>query len=34
MSDYLRITLNARLAKMNERGASAVEYGSSPGSRR
>ena len=27
MLDYLRITLNARLAKMDERGASAVEYG-------
>jgi pilus assembly protein Flp/PilA len=27
MSDYLRIMLNARLAKMDERGASAVEYG-------
>jgi pilus assembly protein Flp/PilA len=25
--DYLRILLNARLAKMDERGASAVEYG-------
>ena len=25
--DYLRIMLNARLAKMDERGASAVEYG-------
>ena len=25
--DYLRIKLNARLAKMDERGASAVEYG-------
>ncbi len=27
MLDYLRILLNARLAKMSERGASAVEYG-------
>ena len=27
MLDYLRIMLNARLAKMDERGASAVEYG-------
>ncbi|UDY22529.1 Flp family type IVb pilin [Nocardioides sp. Kera G14] len=27
MVDYLRILLNARLAKMEERGASAVEYG-------
>ena len=27
MLDYLRIILNARLAKMDERGASAVEYG-------
>jgi pilus assembly protein Flp/PilA len=27
MIDYLRILLNARTAKMNERGASAVEYG-------
>ncbi len=27
MVDYLRIVLNARLAKMEERGASAVEYG-------
>ena len=27
MLDYLRIALNARLAKMDERGASAVEYG-------
>ena len=26
MLDYLRIMLNARLAKMDERGASAVEY--------
>ena len=25
--DYLRILLNARIAKMDERGASAVEYG-------
>jgi pilus assembly protein Flp/PilA len=25
--DYLRIMLNARLARMDERGASAVEYG-------
>jgi pilus assembly protein Flp/PilA len=25
--DFLRIMLNARLAKMDERGASAVEYG-------
>jgi pilus assembly protein Flp/PilA len=25
--DYLRILLNARLAKMDQRGASAVEYG-------
>jgi pilus assembly protein Flp/PilA len=27
MVDYFRILLNARLAKMEERGASAVEYG-------
>jgi pilus assembly protein Flp/PilA len=27
MLDYLRIMLNARMAKMDERGASAVEYG-------
>jgi pilus assembly protein Flp/PilA len=27
MLDYLRILLNGRLAKMDERGASAVEYG-------
>jgi pilus assembly protein Flp/PilA len=27
MLDYLRILLNARVAKMDERGASAVEYG-------
>ena len=27
MFDYVRIMLNARLAKMDERGASAVEYG-------
>lgn len=27
MIDYLRILLNARFAKMEERGASAVEYG-------
>ena len=27
MIDYLRIMLNARFAKMEERGASAVEYG-------
>lgn len=27
MLDYLRIILNARLANMEERGASAVEYG-------
>jgi pilus assembly protein Flp/PilA len=27
MLDYLRILLNARFAKMEERGASAVEYG-------
>jgi pilus assembly protein Flp/PilA len=27
MIEYLRIALNARLAKMDERGASAVEYG-------
>src|SRR4051812_30657402 len=27
MFDYLRIMLNGRLAKMDERGASAVEYG-------
>jgi pilus assembly protein Flp/PilA len=27
MLDYLRIVLNARLAKLDERGASAVEYG-------
>jgi pilus assembly protein Flp/PilA len=26
MLDYLRIMLNARVAKMDERGASAVEY--------
>jgi pilus assembly protein Flp/PilA len=26
MLDYLRILLNARLARMDERGASAVEY--------
>jgi pilus assembly protein Flp/PilA len=26
MLDYLRIMLNARLAKLDERGASAVEY--------
>jgi pilus assembly protein Flp/PilA len=25
--DYLRIMINARLARMDERGASAVEYG-------
>jgi pilus assembly protein Flp/PilA len=25
--DYLRIMINARIAKMDERGASAVEYG-------
>ena len=25
--DYMRIMINARLAKMDERGASAVEYG-------
>jgi pilus assembly protein Flp/PilA len=25
--DYLRIILNARIAKMDDRGASAVEYG-------
>jgi pilus assembly protein Flp/PilA len=25
--EYLRIMINARLAKMDERGASAVEYG-------
>jgi pilus assembly protein Flp/PilA len=25
--DYVRIMINARLAKMDERGASAVEYG-------
>jgi pilus assembly protein Flp/PilA len=27
MRDYLRILLNARLARLDERGASAVEYG-------
>jgi pilus assembly protein Flp/PilA len=27
MLDYLRIMLDARLARMDERGASAVEYG-------
>ena len=27
MVDYLRIMFNARFAKMDERGASAVEYG-------
>jgi pilus assembly protein Flp/PilA len=27
MLDYLRIMLNARTAKMSDRGASAVEYG-------
>ena len=27
MFDYIRIMLNARRAKMDERGASAVEYG-------
>jgi len=27
MIEYLRIMLNARAAKMDERGASAVEYG-------
>ena len=27
MLDYLHIMLNARLAKIDERGASAVEYG-------
>ena len=27
MLDYLRIMLNARLAKRDDRGASAVEYG-------
>jgi pilus assembly protein Flp/PilA len=27
MLDYLRTMINARLAKMDERGASAVEYG-------
>jgi pilus assembly protein Flp/PilA len=27
MVDYLRIMLNARISKMEERGASAVEYG-------
>jgi pilus assembly protein Flp/PilA len=27
MLDYLRIMINARLAKLDERGASAVEYG-------
>jgi pilus assembly protein Flp/PilA len=27
MLDYLRIMLDARLAKLSERGASAVEYG-------
>jgi pilus assembly protein Flp/PilA len=27
MLDYLRIVLNARLTKLDERGASAVEYG-------
>jgi pilus assembly protein Flp/PilA len=27
MLEYLRIVLNARMAKLDERGASAVEYG-------
>jgi pilus assembly protein Flp/PilA len=27
MFDYIRIMINARVAKMDERGASAVEYG-------
>ncbi len=27
MVDYMRIMINARLAKIDERGASAVEYG-------
>lgn len=27
MVDYLRILLNARMSKMEQRGASAVEYG-------
>jgi pilus assembly protein Flp/PilA len=27
MLDYVRIILNARIAKMDDRGASAVEYG-------
>jgi pilus assembly protein Flp/PilA len=27
MLDYLRIMINARMAKLDERGASAVEYG-------
>jgi pilus assembly protein Flp/PilA len=27
MVDYLRVLLNARFARMEERGASAVEYG-------
>jgi pilus assembly protein Flp/PilA len=27
MLDYLKIMMNARLAKLDERGASAVEYG-------
>jgi pilus assembly protein Flp/PilA len=27
MLDYLRIIINSRLAKLDERGASAVEYG-------
>jgi pilus assembly protein Flp/PilA len=27
MLDYLRIVLDARIERMNERGASAVEYG-------
>ena len=27
MFDYFKVILNARLAKMEERGASAVEYG-------
>lgn len=27
MRDYVRILLNARLARLDERGASAVEYG-------
>jgi pilus assembly protein Flp/PilA len=27
MLDYLRILIDARIAKMDERGASAVEYG-------